>query len=74
MLVIEFKRGRGDVKEGLLVNSDEFLRRWTRGVLTLKLTVTVFQMGCGQTDLASACVLHPLNRLILDFKTGGLTE
>ena len=31
-------------------------------------------MGYGQTDLASACVLHPLNRLVLDFKTGGLLE
>ena len=31
-------------------------------------------MGCGQTDLASACVLHPLIRLVLDFKSGGLTE
>ena len=29
-------------------------------------------MGCGQTDLASACVL--LNRLVLDFETGGLME
>ena len=31
-------------------------------------------MGCGQTDLASACVLRPLNHLVLDFETGGLTE
>ena len=31
-------------------------------------------MGCRQMDLASACVLRPLNRLVLDFKTGGLTE
>ena len=31
-------------------------------------------MGCGQTDLASACVLHPLNHLVLDFKMGGVTE
>ena len=30
--------------------------------------------GGVQTDLASACVLRPLNRLVLDFKTGGLTE
>ena len=28
-------------------------------------------MGCGQTDLASACVLLPLNRLVLDFETEG---
>ena len=56
------------------VNSDGFLRHWTRGVSTLDLIVTEFGMGCRQTDLASACVLHPLNRLVLDFKTGGLTE
>ena len=31
-----------------------------------------FQKGCGQMDLASACVLRPLNRLVLDFETGGL--
>ena len=30
--------------------------------------------GVWQTDLASAYVLHPLNRLVLDFKMGGLTE
>ena len=29
-------------------------------------------MGCGQTDLASACMLHPLNHLVLYFKTGGV--
>ena len=29
-------------------------------------------MGCGQTDLASAYVLRPLNRLVLYFKTGGV--
>ena len=33
-----------------------------------------FWKGCEQTDLTSACVLHPLNRLVLDFKMGGLTE
>ena len=26
-----------------------------------------FQSGCGQMDLASAYVLHPLSRLVLDF-------
>ena len=31
-------------------------------------------MGCRQTDLASAYVLHPLNHLVLYFKTGGVTE
>ena len=30
-----------------------------------------FRMGCGQTDLASACVLCPLNRLVLYFKMRG---
>ena len=29
-------------------------------------------MGCRQTDLASACVLHPLNHLVLDFEMRGL--
>ena len=27
---------------------------------------------CEQTDLPSACVLHPLNRPVLDFETGRL--
>ena len=27
-----------------------------------------------QTDGPGFCVLHPLNRLVLDFKMGGLTE
>ena len=40
-------------------------------MLTLDLVVTEFQRGCGQTDLASACVLCPLNRLVLYFKMGG---
>ena len=31
-------------------------------------------MGCGQTDLASACVLRPLNFLVLYLKTGGVME
>ena len=55
------------------VNSDDFLRRWTKGASTLDLMFTEFQVVCGQTDLASACVLHPLNRLVLYFKTGGVT-
>ena len=41
-------------------------------VLTSDLVVTEFWMGCGQTDLASACVLRPLNHLVLDFEMGGL--
>ena len=38
-----------------------------RGVSTLDLVVTEFQIWCGQMDLASAYVLHPLNHLVLDF-------
>ena len=34
----------------------------------LDLIVVEFWNGCGQMDLASACVLHPLNHLVLDFK------
>ena len=56
------------------VNSDGFLRRWRRGASTPDLIVTEFPMGCGQIDLASACVLHPLNHLVLDFEMGGLAE
>ena len=56
------------------VNSDGFLQRWTKGVSTPDLIVTEFGMGCRQMDLASACVLCPLNRMVLDFKMGGLTE
>ena len=63
---------KGGRQGGIRVNSDGFLRHRARGVSTLDLIVTEFQMGCGQTDLASACVLHPLNRLVLYFKTGGM--
>ena len=31
------------------------------------LVAAEFRGGCGQIDLASACVLHPLNRLVLYF-------
>ena len=55
------------------VNSDGFLQRWTKGASTPDLMVTEFRMGCGQTDLASACVLCPLNCLVLYFKMGGVT-
>ena len=37
---------------------------------TLDLIVAEFQNGCRWMDLASACVLHPLNRLVLDFEAG----
>ena len=30
-----------------------------------------FRIVCGQTDLASACVLYPLNHLVLYFKMRG---
>ena len=55
------------------VNSDDFLRCWTKGASTPDLIVTEFWTVCGQTDLALACVLCPLNRLVLYFKTGGVT-
>ena len=38
--------------------------------MTPDLIVAEFRRGCGQTDLASACVLRPLNHLVLDFKMG----
>ena len=72
--MLEFKlNGDEGVCQGRIgVNFDGFLQYWTRGVSTPDLIVIEFRMGCGQTDLASPCVLHPLNRLVLDFKTGGL--
>ena len=53
------------------VNSDGFLRHSAEGSSTPDLVVTEFQRGCGQTDLASACVLRPLNHLVLYFKMDG---
>ena len=53
------------------VNSDGFLRRRAEGLSTPDLVVTEFWRECGQTDLASACVLRPLNRLVLYFKMDG---
>ena len=44
----------------------------SKGVSTLDLIVVEFQSECEQTDLASACVLRPLNCLVLDFETGRL--
>ena len=72
----EFKlNGDEGVCQGRIgVNSNVFLRHWTRKVSTPDLIVTEFRMGCGQMDLATACVLHLLNCLVLDFKMGGLTE
>ena len=42
----------------------------SKGVSTLDLIVAEFPNGCRQMDPASACVLHPLNCLVLDFKVG----
>ena len=53
------------------VNSDGFLRHWTKGASTPELIVTEFRMVCRQMDLASACVLRPLNCLVLYFKMRG---
>ena len=55
------------------VNSDGFLRRRTKGASTPDLIVMEFQMVYGQMDLTSACVLCPLNRLVLYFKMRGVT-
>ena len=55
------------------VNSDGFLRRRTKEASTPGLMVMEFRMVCRQTDLASACVLHPLNHLVLYFKMRGVT-
>ena len=74
MLGFKLNGDKGVHQGRIGVNSDGFLQHWTKGVSTPDLIVMEFQMGCGQTDLASACVLCPLNRLVLDFKTGGLTE
>ena len=60
---------KGYVKEGLeLTPMGSFDVR--QGVSTPDLIVMEFRMGCGQTDLASACVLCPLNRLVLDRREG----
>ena len=41
-----------------------------KGASTLDLIVMEFRNGWGWMDLASACVLHPLNCLVLDFEVG----
>ena len=40
----------------------------SKGTSALDLIVVEFWNGCGQMDLASACVLRPLNHLVLDFE------
>ena len=60
---------RGDAKEGLeLTLMSSF--NVSNGASTLDLIVVEFWNGCRQTDLASACVLCPLNHLVLDFEVG----
>ena len=39
----------------------------SKGASTPDLIVAEFRKGCRQMDLASACVLRPLNRQVLDF-------
>ena len=65
---------RGYIKEGLELAPMGPFDVEHRGMSTPDLIVMEFQRGCGQTDLASACVLRPLNHVVLDFKTGGVTE
>ena len=60
----------GGHQGGIGVNSNGFLRCWTKGVSTPDLIVMELRMVCRQTDLASACVLRPLNHL----EMGCLTE
>ena len=72
MLEFKLNGDEGERQGRIGVNSDGFLRHWTRGVSTPDLIVTEFWMGCRQMDLALACVLCPLNCLVLDFKMGGL--
>ena len=59
---------KGYVKEGLVTNSDGFLWRWAGNAPTPDLVVSEFWRWRGRTDLASAYVLRPLNRLVLDFE------
>ena len=68
----KLNRGLGGCQGRIRVNSDGFLRCRAEGSLTPDLVVTEFRRGYGQTDLASACVLCPLNHLVLYFKMGGV--
>ena len=45
------------------VNSDGFLRRWTKGASTLGLMVTEFRMVCGQTGPGFSLCATPLESL-----------
>ena len=74
MLGFKLNEDKGIHQGRIGASSDGFLRHCTREVSTPDLIVTEFRRGCGQMHLASACVLRPLNCLVLDFKTGGLME
>ena len=75
MLGFKLNRMRGgDIKEGWELTPMVSFDVKQGGASTPDLIVTEFWVECRQTDLASACVLRPLNRLVLDFKTGGVTE
>ena len=74
MLEFKLNRDKGVRQGGIGVNSDGFLQHWTRGVSTPDLIVMEFRIGCRWKDLASACVLCPLNRLVLVFTTGGFVD
>ena len=65
---------RGYVKERLELTPMGPFNVEQGGASTLNLIVAEFQKGCRQMDLASACVLRPLNHLVLDFGVGGLME
>ena len=55
---------RGYIKEGLELTPMSSLTL-SKGASTPDLIVAEFRNGCRQTDLASAYVLRPLNRLVL---------
>ena len=63
---------RGFIKERLELTPMGPFDVEQEGASTPDLIVVEFRKGCGQMDLASACVLHPLNRLVLDFEVGSL--
>ena len=64
---------RGYVKERLkLTPMGPFDVEQGGGASTPDLIVVEFRKGCRQMDLASACVLCPLNRPVLDFEVGSL--
>ena len=63
---------RGYVKERLKLTPMGPFDVEQGGASTPDLIVAEFRNGCGQMDLASACVLRPLNCPVLDFGVGSL--